>query len=84
MKIRSAVKIVLTVIFLFSAQFASSQTTWTLNDGNGKIVKQLFEGSQSKGDHELSINASDLTDSSYYILLETDGKQGLKKMIIAK
>jgi hypothetical protein len=50
----------------------------------GELVKNIFEGSLSKGMHSYNFNGSDLTSGVYFYRLVSGGNYAMKKMIIIK
>ncbi|MFP4025536.1 MAG: T9SS type A sorting domain-containing protein, partial [Thiohalospira sp.] len=64
--------------------FVNSEAKVSLNilDANGRIVKNLVNGKQDKGQYNININVQDLTSGIYFCQLVSGNKKITKKIII--
>ena len=71
---------------------ASTTVTYSLNnsakvnmdlfDINGKLVRNLVQGTMAPGEHRLDISTADLQDGVYFYTLTTDGAVSTKRMTV--
>ncbi len=54
----------------------------SLYDMQGRLVRNLFNGSKDKGTHAVSVNSSTLTSGIYYYKLESENFSAVKKMTV--
>ncbi|MEA3287839.1 MAG: T9SS type A sorting domain-containing protein [Candidatus Marinimicrobia bacterium] len=50
----------------------------------GRVVENLYRGEQSRGQHELTWNASTLESGLYFVVFKTGGYQSTQKMMLIK
>ncbi len=55
-----------------------------LFDGIGREILTISEGNYHRGTHEVVLDASSLHNGNYYYLVQSEGKQMMKTMIVAK
>jgi len=63
---------------------ASKKISLTVINSQGKKVCTLMDGMSETGDNNLTYNTSELPPGLYYILLESDKKNALQKMIVSR
>jgi len=56
--------------------------TLTVNDLSGKRVKLLFNGKQAKGRQSLKISTAGLKAGIYLLILDTNGKRTVNKLVV--
>ncbi|MFO7810406.1 MAG: T9SS type A sorting domain-containing protein, partial [Candidatus Delongbacteria bacterium] len=58
--------------------------TLELFNTSGQLIKVLYEGKHSSGDHKIKIDASDLESGTYYYKLENEVSSIIRKMTVIK
>ena len=55
-----------------------------LYDGMGREILTINEGNYNRGTHEIVLDASSLRNGNYYYLVQSEGKQMMKTMIVLR
>ena len=71
-----------TIVYNFPSP--SNNLKISIYDINGRLVKKLYQGSQSMGQHKVIWNAENLSSGVYFLKLKADNKILTKKLILIK